>query len=254
MIGVIFIVGLIFGSFYNVCIYRLPLNQSVIYPPSHCTSCNNRLQAIDLIPVFSFLLLKGRCRHCGEKISIEYMLIELFTGFMFALGYIKFGLTLYLLVYICLISLLIVITFIDLQHQIIPDSALIVALALGLIFTITNISTSFKEAILGMILGGGFFLAVAVLSQLILKKDGLGGGDIKLMGVIGLYLGWRLTVLSILLSIYSGGILGLILILTGIKKRGDYIPFGPFIAIGTAITMFFGNEIINWYVKGILGY
>lgn len=248
----IFIIGLLLGSFYNVCIYRIPRAESIAFPPSHCTACNTRLKWFDLIPVFSYLFLKGGCRYCRVKISLQYPLVELLTGAAFLVSFIKFGFSWAFVTGIVLISILIIETFIDLEHQIIPNGLVLAGTIAAIIFSLFNLYVNWKDALIGMLVGGGTFLLVAVLSALILKKEGMGGGDIKLMGMIGLFLGWKLTSLSILLSIYLGGLIGGALLLLRIKKRGDHIPYGPFIAIGTIIAVFFGNDIISWYLQTFL--
>lgn len=245
----IFMVGLLLGSFFNVCIYRIPREESIVFPASHCTSCGTQLKWKDLIPVFSFILLGGRCRYCGEKISIKYPLVELFVALMYLILALIFGMSSSFFVYAFLSSLLIIASIIDLEFQIIPNGLVIIGIIVGLVFSLIGLSVHIEDALIGMLVGGGTFLLVALLAQLILKKEGMGGGDIKLMAMIGLFIGWRLTILSILLSIYSGGLIGGLLLLLRIKKRSDAIPYGPFIALGTFLSILYGNQLINWYVQ-----
>ncbi|HCS75559.1 MAG TPA: prepilin peptidase [Clostridiales bacterium] len=249
---VIFTAGMMLGSFFNVCIYRIPRAESIVFPPSHCTSCGTRLKWLDLFPLFSWLFLRGRCRSCKSKISIQYPLVELITGLLYMLLYLKFGFSDSFLTYLILASILIITTAIDIEHQIIPDELVFIGIIAGVVLVLTGLSVHWKDALIGLLVGGGTFLAVALLSEWILKKEGMGGGDIKLMGMIGLFLGWKLTVLSILLSIYAGGLIGGLLLILKIKKRGDAIPYGPFIAVGTIISIFFGNELITWYLQTFL--
>lgn len=250
--AIVFIIGLLMGSFYNVCIYRIPREESIAFPPSHCTSCGTKLIWMDLIPVISYIFIKGKCRYCHEKISPKYPLVELLTGFIFLVLFVKFQLSWTFAAYTILSSILIIATLIDLKYQIIPDGLVIVGAIAGIILSISGLSGDWLNSLIGMLIGGGTFLLVAILSVLILKKEGMGGGDIKLMGMIGLFAGWKLTALSILLSIYLGGIIGGCLLLFRIKKRGDHIPYGPFIAIGTFIAILYGNEIIQWYLQKFL--
>ena len=245
----LFLTGLLLGSFFNVCIYRIPREESIVFPASHCTSCNRQLTWTELLPVFSWLALGGKCRTCKSRISIQYPLVELITGLLFFLLYWKFDINGTLLSSLILTSILIIATGIDLEHQIIPNGLVLIGVIAGVILTVTGMSVHWKDALIGMLVGGGTFLVVAILSVWILKKEGMGGGDVKLMGMIGLFLGWKLTALSILLSIYAGGLIGGLLLLLKVKKRGDAIPYGPFIAVGTMIAIFFGNELIAWYLN-----
>lgn len=249
---IVFLVGLVFGSFFNVCIYRIPRQESIIVPPSRCNSCGHRLGVKDLFPVFSYIFLRGRCRYCGSQIGLKDTASELAVGILFVLAYIKFGISWKLLSNLVLLSILYIAALIDLKHQIIPDGLVATGLVFAVVFILSDITVLWLDGLIGLGVGGGFFLAIAFLSELLLKKEGMGGGDIKLMAMIGAFLGWKLTVLALLLSVYAGGIIGGVLILTGIKKRSDRIPFGPFIALGTAMAVFFGSNIIEWYLHKIL--
>lgn len=244
----ILVFGLFLGSFYNVCIYRIPRKESIIFPPSHCTNCCKQLKWRELIPIFSWVLLGGKCRYCYKRISYRYPLIELITGLLFYLLFLKFGLSGAFISHSILCSILIIVTFIDIEFQIIPNELVLIGAIVGIILILIEISVHWMDAIIGMFIGGGIYLIVAILSQFLLKKEGMGGGDIKLMAMIGLMIGWKLTIISILLSVYIGGLIGGLLLLLRIKKRGDVIPYGPFIAIGTILSIFFGNELILWYL------
>lgn len=246
---IVFLIGLLLGSFFNVCIYRIPREQSIIFPPSYCPFCCKRLTWRDLIPVFSWIFLRGKCRYCKQRISYRYPLIELTTGLIFLLLYIEFGISGTFLTYSILCSILIIATVIDIEHQIIPNGLVLTGTVAGIALTLAGLSVHWKDALIGILAGGGTFLLVAFLSQLILKKEGMGGGDIKLMAMIGLMIGWKLTVLTILVSVYAGGLVGGLLLLCGIKKRGDAIPYGPFIAAGTIVSVIFGDELILWYLN-----
>lgn len=251
----IVIVGLLVGSFLNVCIYRLAKNESVVYPRSHCPKCWTKLGFWDLIPVLSYVMLHGRCRYCNNKFSARYAFVELLTAYMFFLAYMHCGLTLKLFVFLYLLSVFIVITFIDFDWQIIPDQITLNGIILGLLLSIIlwsrpdtdNLSfyTSLNDSIWGILSGGGILLSIAVLSG-----GGMGGGDVKLAALIGSFLGWKITLLGLLLACFIGSFVGVILILLGYKKRKDCIAFGPYIAIGTTIVMFLGvDNIINFYYK-----
>ncbi|MGL5713111.1 MAG: prepilin peptidase [Paraclostridium sp.] len=250
-----FIMGTIFGSFYNVCIYRIPNKQSIANPPSHCYNCNTRLKSIDLIPILSWLSLKGKCRYCGVKVSSRYAKVELLTGILFALIYIIFGYEFKSVYYMLLVSLLIIITFIDLDHYIIPDEIIILGCVIALIVNLTGFGVSFFDGIKGAVFAGGGVLVVTLAIEFIVKKEVMGGGDIKLYAMIGLFLGTKLALLTILLSIYVGGIYGLIFILYNKAKKKEFssmIPFGPFISIASVISMLWGNNILGFYINYFL--
>lgn len=242
---VIFLIGLLIGSFLNVCIYRIPKGESIAFPPSHCTSCNHRLGPLDLVPVFSYVFLRGRCRYCHEKISIRYPIVEMLNAFMYLLCFLKFGLTLEFVKFALLLSVLIVISLIDLDHSIIPGYIIIFAAVAGIILDIIGykLNVSLLNYLYGMLIGGGVILLIVVLT------GGMGGGDIQLMAVIGLFLGFKNTILTLLLSFIIGGAAGATLILLKKKSRKDYIPFGPWIAAAAFIAVFLGDSIVNWYIS-----
>ncbi len=244
---IIFLLGLVIGSFLNVCIYRIPNKMSISYPPSHCPNCEHKLNALDLIPVLGFLINRGRCRYCKEKISIQYPIIELIIAIIFLFLFNKFGLCIYFVKYAVITSLLIIVTLIDLKTQEIPDRLIIFGLMAGLLFNLYDIKADMLQGILGFLLGGGAFLIIAMVTQ-----GAMGGGDIKLMAVLGLFFGWKMIILIALLSFLLGAIISLILIATKIKGRKDYIPFGPFISIAALITIFYGQQILQLYMLSIV--
>ncbi|QIB26473.1 prepilin peptidase [Caloranaerobacter azorensis] len=242
---VIFITGLIIGSFLNVCIYRIPKGESIVYPPSHCTNCNTRLKAIDLIPVFSYLLNKGRCRYCGERISLQYPFVEIFNGLIYLLLFYKFGLSFNLIKYLFLTSLLIVISVIDYKHQIIPNSILLFGFFTILIFKLLYYSKAeLLNSILGLLIGGLIFSIIVIVS-----RGGMGGGDIRLIALLGFFFGWKHLLLLMLLSFVIGAFFSIILLLLKIKSMKDFIPFGPFISIAAIITIFYGDTLISYYIN-----
>ena len=246
-----FIMGIIFGSFYNVCIYRIPVKKSVVNPPSACGNCNTRLKPIDLVPILSWSLLRGRCRYCGQKVSSRYALVELLTGILFVLVYKNFGYSALTIYFLILTSLLIIITFIDIDHYIIPNGLIIIGSIVAIVFNIFGIGVGIKEAILGAIICGCGTLVVIYIIEFILKKEVMGGGDIKLFGMVGLFLGVQQGLMTILFSIYVGAFYGVYTIIHSKLKNKEYnsmIPYGPFIAIGGFIAFIYGNDILNWYM------
>ncbi|KPU28066.1 peptidase A24 [Caloranaerobacter sp. TR13] len=250
MVLLISMVGLIIGSFLNVCIYRIPKRESIVYPPSHCTSCNTRLKFFDLIPVFSYLLNKGRCRYCGENISLQYPFIELLNGLIYLLLFYKFGFGFDLIRYLFLTSLLVVISFIDYKHQIIPDSVLLFGFFITFIFKLLYYSkVELLNSILGLLIGGLIFLIIAIVSH-----GGMGGGDIKLIALLGFFFGLKHLLLLMFLSFLIGAFFSIMLLLLRIKDRKDFIPFGPFISIAAIITIFYGDVLISYYINYFFNY
>lgn len=244
----IFTAGVILGSFYNVCIYRIPKEESVVFPPSHCTVCGNRLKPLDLLPVLSYLFLKGKCRYCSEKISPRYALVELFTGIVFLLIFLEYGLSIIFLKYIILSSFLIIIGIIDYDTTDVYFKVTAAGIVIGIILAAAAwfFHISILDSILGAFLGGGVIFLIVFLTK------GMGEGDIEICLLSGLYLGLWKTVVLLFLSFVIGGIIGVLLIILKKKTRKDYIPFGPFIAAAGIITMLFGDSIINWYLNLIM--
>ena len=237
------VMGLLIGSFLNVCIHRIPKKETVIYNPSHCNFCNTKLVFLDLIPLISFILLKGKCRYCGERIKVRYPIVELLTGGIFLITYLSIGFNLLLVKYLILFSVLIAITFIDLEHQIIPNSLAFLIIIWGIIWQVFYPELLLYQALGGAILGGGLLLLAAIIS-----RGGMGGGDIKLMFAAGFILGIAATALTLFLSFLVGSIIGITLILLRIKGRKDPIPFGPFLSLGIFIAALWGYEIIKMYL------
>ncbi|MFZ5591965.1 MAG: prepilin peptidase [Bacillota bacterium] len=237
-----FLLGLVMGSFYNVCIYRLPRGQSLLFPSSHCPSCGRRLLPAELVPVFSYLWQKGRCRQCRTRISPRYLLVELLTGVLFAAVYIKYGLTVLSVKYIFLFSLLLVISFIDLDYQYIISTHLYWGLAGALFFQLISREHNWPGLLLGSFVSGGFLLLLYLIS-----RGGMGQGDIELAAIIGLYLGWPATPLALILAFTLGGLAGLFLVVRKHKKRKDKLAFAPFLSLGTVLAVFAGRPLVNWY-------
>lgn len=256
----VFILGLVIGSFLNVCIYRIPEGKSIASPPSHCMGCGARLKPLDLVPVLSYIFLKGRCRYCGVKISSRYPLVELLTAVVFTVLFYKYKLTVDFAASAFLMSVLITVFFIDIDHRIIPDGLVITGLAGGVLVILYNIfrpvwiygDRDWWNPLLGMITGAGFLFLVAVIGMIIYKTDdAMGMGDVKIFAPIGIFLGWKMCIAALILSIVSGGLTGLFLIVTRLKDRKSTIPFGPFIVIGTFITLMWGWDILSWYMSTI---
>jgi leader peptidase (prepilin peptidase)/N-methyltransferase len=244
---VIFLFGLAIGSFTNVLIYRLPREESIVFPGSHCPNCNHELKWYDNIPLISYFFLKGRCRYCKEKISIRYPLLEFFNGIIYLSFFITYGFTLEFIYLSLLTSFLISITIIDFKHQIIPDSLVVSVLGLNILYKIGNyfmygISFEFLDSLFGLLAGAGFFLLILLIS-----RGGMGGGDVTLIGVLGFSLGLKKTILMILLSFIIGAIISIILLAFKFKSMKDPIPFGPFIIIAFYLSYFYYDIIISFY-------
>ncbi|MHB8962691.1 MAG: prepilin peptidase [Saccharofermentanales bacterium] len=246
---ILFLFGLIMGSFYNVCIYRIPEGLSIITPPSHCGNCNHRLGALDLIPVVSWLALGRKCRYCHAPIAWRYPLVELLTGVLFASLFLKFGLTWELPFYLVFVSILIMVTFIDIDHRIIPDRFVLAGLALAIGSLFTPWAISWKDALIGAAIGGGTLLIADLAGRVFFKKEGMGFGDVKLMAMAGIFLGIKQISVAFLLAVWIAAIVGVILLRVRSKDSDHYMPFGPFLALGCTLSIFFGNEIVVWYLS-----
>lgn len=249
MIILISLYGLLIGSFLNVCIYRIPREESIVFPSSHCPNCGANLKWYDLLPVFSFIVQRGKCRYCGEKVSPQYPIIELLNSIIYLIIYIKFGFALEFFFYAIIFSLLIVITIIDLQHMIIPDILVVLILGITIIYKILSYilyskSPELLYSIGGLVLSGTLFILIIIVS-----KGGMGGGDVTLIGVLGFILGIKKIFLTIFLSFLLGAIISVFLLIMKIKGRKDPIPFGPFIILGFFIVVFWGEKLISWYVS-----
>jgi leader peptidase (prepilin peptidase)/N-methyltransferase len=243
------IFGAIVGSFLNVCIIRLPKEESIITPGSHCPHCNHPIMFYDNIPLISYLLLGGKCRYCKRSISAQYPLVEGTTAISSLLLFLKYGLSLSYFFYFSFVAALIIITVIDLYHQIIPDVISIPGIGVGLLGALIIPHITFFNSLLGILLGGGSLFVVATLYQWLFKREGMGGGDVKLLAMIGAFLGWESVILTILLSSMIGSITGIIIIALKGKDFKYAIPFGPFLSLGAVIALFYKNEIISWYLQ-----
>lgn len=249
----VFGIGLCIGSFLNVCIHRLPQGASIVRPSSACPGCAAPIRWYDNLPIISFILLRGRCRNCKTVISIRYPLVELITGLLAGSVVVRFGYQWQTLIYFIFIAALLVITFIDLDHFIIPDVISLPGIPLGFAASFVLPGVTWTHSLFGILLGGGGLAAIAWGYQLITGKDGMGGGDIKLLAMIGAFLGWQGVIFTIMVSSLIGSIVGLTLMVLYRKTLKLRIPFGPFLAIGAVLHLFFGTRIIHWYIYGVLG-
>jgi leader peptidase (prepilin peptidase)/N-methyltransferase len=239
---IFFIYGIIFGSFFNVVGLRVPKKESIVSPPSHCTTCDRKLGFLDLVPVFSYIFLKGKCRKCGSKISPIYPFMEFVTGILFALSFYMVGFSGELVVAILFMSLLVIITVSDIAYMLIPNKVLLpFALVLAGLRLFVPLEP-WWDSFLGAAVGFGVLYLIAVVS-----KGGMGGGDIKLFFVIGLVLGTANTLLTLFLAALIGTIIGIILLKKTGKGRKTPIPFGPSIAVAAVIAYFWGADFVTWY-------
>ncbi len=244
----VFFFGLCIGSFLNVCIYRLPIGKSIVNPPSSCPECGYLIRFYDNIPVISYLLLGGKCRQCKTPISMRYPMVELLTGLMSVASLFKFGFTLTALIHFIFIAALMVITFIDIDHQIIPDVISLPGIIIFFLCTFAIPQVTMKDSLMGILIGGGILYAIAVGYALLKKTEGMGGGDIKLLAMIGALLGWQGVLFTVFVSSAFGTLVGLIVMIKSKKGMKLAIPFGPFLSIGAILYVFFGNKIILWYL------
>lgn len=245
------LLGLLIGSFLNVCIFRLPRGESIVWPGSHCPVCGAAIQFYDNIPVFSYLWLRGRCRACHVRIPWRYPLVEAAN----AVGYVGilwfFGPGWPAILYSMLFSALLVVVGTDLSHQIIPDAVTLPGVIVGLLGAVTVLPVGWVNALLGILLGAGILWVLAWVSPYVFGKEGMGGGDIKLLAMVGAFLGWKPALLTIMVGSLTGSLIGIFLIGLHVIKRDEYIPFGPFLAFGALVALFFAQPILDWY-QGLL--
>jgi leader peptidase (prepilin peptidase)/N-methyltransferase len=240
----IFAIGLAAGSFANVCIYRMPRDESVSVPRSHCPACNRTIAWYDNIPVLSFILLGGKCRHCGARISYQYPLIELLTGILFVLVALRFPVGPLVAAYLCMTFILVVVTVIDYYHQIIPDEFSYALIVLGILSSVFNASlggnwlSRLLLSLAGIVVGGGILLFFGYLGKLVFHQEAMGGGDVKQLAGIGALLGWQKALSTLVLASILGSAVGLSLIFTKRMQRRDYLPFGPFLAAAAYASLF----------------
>ncbi len=242
------ILGAAVGSFLNVVILRLPKeDSSIVFPASHCPACLAPLHWYENIPIFSYLLLRGRCGHCKEKISLQYPLVELAMAALSAALFHRFGLSTAFAGYFIFAAALLAIIFIDYHHYIIPDVIDLPGIVLGFLFSFINPLVSWQSSLIGIIAGGGVLWAVAAIYAFLRKKEGMGGGDIKLLAMLGAWLGWQSLPFIIFFSSFSGAVIGSISLYLLKKDQASQIPFGPFLSVAAFLFLFFNEQISFFY-------
>ena len=248
IIILIIVIGLIIGSFLNVCIYRLQKHVSISKPRSYCPNCKHQLKIWENIPVLSFLLLRGKCSNCKIRISLRYPLVEILTALVFVVIYYYFDITIETFSLMAFFSIVIIITFIDIDVQLIPNNLLIISILPIFVFIFINQSSLYLSHIIGAILLALLFLIIGYFGKLIYKVDSMGMGDVKYAAVIGLLLGWEKGILAFIIAFFSAA--AIIVIVSMFKKlsRKQRIPFGPFLSIGCFVAFFWGTNILNWYL------
>jgi leader peptidase (prepilin peptidase)/N-methyltransferase len=254
----IFVFGAIVGSFLNVCIVRIPKGDSIVHPSSHCPGCKNPIRFYDNIPLVSYAVLLGRCRSCGEKISARYFFVELLMAFLAVALYYQFGFSLAFLVSFVFVAALIVISFIDLDVRIVPDVISLPGIVAGLLFSVVAryfINDPFElipsplSALIGVLVGGGFLLALAWAYEAFTGVEGMGGGDIKLLAMIGAFLGWTSIPFTLFFASLTGSVIGLgFMIGKGVGRRFA-LPFAPFLCLGALLYLLFGQDLIQFYLN-----
>lgn len=254
----LFVLGLAYGSFLNVCVYRVPRKMSLLRPPSRCTECGAQIKFYDNVPVLSYFLLKGKCRACRRPISLQYPLVELAVAFLFLASYLRFDLDLKLPLALFFVFILLLCGLIDLEWKIIPNAVIYPSLGLSFVllaldgwlqpgfFPLTG-PPSTLSSLSGFLTGGGLLLLVAFLSPVLFKKEGMGGGDIKLAAFMGVFLGWHVLV-ALFFGFLLGSLAGIVLIVQKKKRSEETISFGPFLALGGLIALFFGEPILQLYL------
>jgi len=247
-LSVLGLFGLAIGSFLNVCIYRIPLGQSIVHPPSRCTGCGQALRWHHNVPVASWLLLRGRCAFCGAGISARYPAVELLTGVVFALHALVFEPGPLLLVRLAFAAVLIVLAFIDIDHRILPDSMTLTGIPLGVLAAVW-LPPGWRDSLLGVVVGGGSLWLIAEAYYRWRKIEGMGMGDVKMLAMIGAVLGWRAVVVTLVLSSFSGALVG-VLMMSRAKDGMRYaLPFGTFLSLGALVASLVGEPLVAWYLS-----
>jgi len=256
VISIVFIFGAIVGSFLNVCIVRIPKGDSIVDPPSHCPVCKTAIRFYDNIPLISYIVLLGRCRSCSEQISPRYFIVELLTASLAVALYYQFGFSLAFLVSFIFVAALIVISFIDLDVRIVPDVISLPGIVAGLLFSVVaryGINDPFEiipspfSALIGVLVGGGFLLALAWAYEAFTGVEGMGGGDIKLLAMIGAFLGWTSIPFTLFFASLTGSVIGLGFMIGKGAGRRFALPFAPFLCLGALLYLFFGSELMEFY-------
>lgn len=245
----VFLFGAVVGSFLNVCIYRLPLYQSIITPGSRCMSCGTAVRWFDNIPMFSWLFLRGRCRSCGVGFSVRYPFVELLTACLTLLLFVRFGLSVSFVIYFFFIAALIVVTFIDFDHQIIPDEISLPGIGLGFLASFFLPEPGWLSSLAGIVVGWGSFALIFYGYLWLTGREGMGGGDAKLLAMLGAFLGLKSVPFIIFASSLVGTVAGLSIMALQRKGRHLAIPFGPYLALGALLYIFYGPQLISWYLQ-----
>jgi leader peptidase (prepilin peptidase)/N-methyltransferase len=243
------LIGLVIGSFLNVVIARVPERRSLVHPRSSCPGCGTMIAWYDNIPILSFLALRARCRACVMPIPWRYPLVEAVTAGLFLAAYEAFGPTPDAVVAAVLLASLVVITAIDLQCQIIPDVISLPGILAGCLANVATGRVPWVDSLLGIAVGGGLFMVIILASG-----GGMGGGDMKLGAMLGAFLGWKVVLVAVFAAVILGGLLALGLLASGKRGRKDPIPFGPFLALGGAAGLFYGERVVRWYLGGFSGF
>lgn len=243
---VVGVIGAIIGSFLNVCIWRIPREESIVFPSSHCPVCSHPIRFFDNVPMISWLILRGRCRDCGESISPRYPLVEALTGALAVLLFWKYGFSLQLLCAFSFTASLIVITFIDIDYQIIPDVISLPGIPLCFLAAVFVMGVPFLEALIGVLLGGGILYVIAVGYEWMTKREGMGGGDVKLLAMLGAFFGWKSLLFIVLCSSLTGAVVGITVMLVKGQDMKYAVPFGPFLALGAVAYFFFGEAFLQF--------
>lgn len=244
----VLITGCLTGSFLNVVIYRLPREKSLVFPGSKCPGCDNPIAFYDNVPVLSWLLLSGKCRKCNEKISTRYPIVELMTGILFLMVYQSYDIGYNWIFLSYFVSLMVVITWIDIDFMLILHSITYPSIGVGFIYSYIN--NTLPQAILGSIIGGVLFYLIAKISLLVMKKEGMGMGDVTFVILLGAWLGLSNLLGSLFISFILGSLIGIIFL--AVKGKSEHFPFGPSLAIGALITMITNNYLLNWYINNFL--
>lgn len=239
-------VGAIIGSFLNVCIWRIPREESIVFPASHCPVCSHPIRFFDNIPIISWLILRGRCRDCGASISPRYPLVEALTAVLAVLLYWKYGFSLQFLCAFLFTAALIVITFIDIDYQIIPDVISLPGIPLCFLAAVFVMGVPFLESLIGILVGGGILYVIAVGYEWITKREGMGGGDIKLLAMLGAFFGWKSLLFIVLCSSLTGAVVGMTAMVIQGQDMKYAVPFGPFLALGAVTYFFLGDAFLRY--------
>ncbi|HET9191710.1 MAG TPA: prepilin peptidase [Vicinamibacterales bacterium] len=243
---VLALLGLIVGSFLNVCIYRLPRRESVNWPGSHCTACNRPLSWYENVPIISWLVLRGRCRTCGERISVVYPLVELITGVLFVAGYAIYGWTPMLAVRLAFACAMVVLFAIDLRHHLLPNVITVPGIVIGFLLSLF-LPPGWKASLIGLIAGGGVLFVIAEGYYRLRGVEGLGMGDVKMLSMIGAFLGWKLMLVTLILGSFAGSLIGVGVIALGRGGMKAALPFGTFLAVGALTAAVVGDPLVEWY-------